>query len=134
MSRAGERFAAAAEDLVGSPFRLGGRDPITGLDCIGLVAASLEAIGLQIGPLPQYSLRQHDIGRFVELAKMAGLRIARKHALCGDVLLLRPSPDQHHLAIRLADNSIVHAHAELRRVVITPSPLPWPAIRCWRLA
>jgi cell wall-associated NlpC family hydrolase len=44
-------LATAAETLVGSRFRLHGRDPETGLDCVGVVAAAMAAIG-QSPPSP----------------------------------------------------------------------------------
>ena len=131
---AGEQLAAAAEAMAGAPFRLGGRDPAAGLDCIGLVVAALEAIGRPVATLPSYTLRQFDIQRFLAFAQSAGLRSTDAAAKAGDVLLLHPSPSQCHLAICLAHKGIVHAHAELRRVVITPAPLPWPVTRRWRLA
>jgi len=132
---AGEQLAAAAEAMAGAPFRLGGRDPAAGLDCIGLVVAALEAIGRPVATLPSYTLRQFDIQRFLAFAQSAGLQSTdTKAATAGDVLLLHPSPSQCHLAISLGHGGIVHAHAELRRVVITPAPLPWPVTRRWRLA
>ena len=54
--------------------------------------------------------------------------------MAGDVLLLDVGPSQLHLAIVGVDGGIVHAHAGLRRVVLTPYPLPWPIVRHWRLA
>ncbi len=134
MSVAGSALASAARAMVGSPFRLGGRDPASGLDCIGLIVAALEATGRPVGTMPSYTLRQHNIGSFLALADGTGLVCAVEETLPGDVLLLHPSPSQCHLAIRLACSGIVHAHAELRRVVITPAPLPWPETRRWRLA
>ncbi len=130
----GARLEAAAAALLGVPFRLGGRDPASGLDCVGLITAALEASGRQIGPLPRYSLRQFDLSRFLAIADKIGLRATNDTGQIGDILLLRPSPMQHHLAILRGDGGIVHAHAELGRVVITPHPLPWPITRCWRLA
>ena len=41
-------LAIAAGELVGSPFRLQGRDPAHGLDCIGLVLVSLARIGIEL--------------------------------------------------------------------------------------
>jgi len=134
MTHAGEQLAAAAEGMAGTPFRLGGRDPATGLDCIGLVVAALEAIGRPVPALPGYTLRQFDIQRFVAFAQNAGLRSTDTKVETGDVLLLHPSPSQYHLAISLGRRGIIHAHAELRRVVITPASLPWAVTRRWRLA
>ena len=57
----GAALAAAAESLVGTRFRLHGRDPDTGLDCVGLLAASLAAIG-RAAPLPNgYRLRARSL-------------------------------------------------------------------------
>ena len=50
----------------------------------------------------------------------------------GDVLLLRPGPAQVHLAI-VGAGGLIHAHAGLGRIVLTPPPLPWPIERHWRL-
>ena len=41
--RSGAAIAAAARALVGVPFRLQGRDPALGLDCVGLVGAAMRA-------------------------------------------------------------------------------------------
>ncbi len=49
MSETREAFAEAAESLVGIRFRLFGRDPAYGLDCVGLVAAALARSGRSSG-------------------------------------------------------------------------------------
>ena len=41
MSLCGDALAQAAQKLIGSPFRLHGRNRETGLDCIGVVGAAL---------------------------------------------------------------------------------------------
>ena len=41
-------LAQAAGELVGTPFRLQGRDCAHGLDCIGLVLVSLARIGVEL--------------------------------------------------------------------------------------
>ena len=41
----GRALALAAESYVGASFRLHGRDPITGFDCLGLVLVALAEIG-----------------------------------------------------------------------------------------
>jgi cell wall-associated NlpC family hydrolase len=58
---AGERVAAAALALVGTPFRLHGRDPLTGLDCVGLAACALTMAGLTTQPPRRYALRNASI-------------------------------------------------------------------------
>ena len=41
----GNALAHAAEGFVGASFRLHGRDPIIGLDCVGLVLLAMAEIG-----------------------------------------------------------------------------------------
>ena len=114
---AGEGLADAAAGFVGVRFRLHGRDPATGLDCIGLLAVSLERLGIPSRPPSCYGLRNVRIENWVtghlpdRLVPVAGA-IRR-----GDVLLVRPGPQQHHLMIAESAASVIHAHAGLRRVV-----------------
>jgi cell wall-associated NlpC family hydrolase len=128
----GEALATAAERLVGAPFRLHGRCPERGLDCIGLVVVALEAVG-RPARVPPYRLRTREIGGLVAAASDAGLMEASGPVRPGDVLLVRPGPAQHHLAIAASRGGFVHAHAGLGRVVLTPAPLPWAEDRRWRL-
>lgn len=127
----GEGLARAALALVGAPFRLHGRDPATGLDCIGVLAAAL-------GPdaaLPNgYALRSRGEPDLSPLAEQLGLTAASGPIQPGDVLMVRPSPCQLHFAIAAAPFRIVHAHAALRRVVLSPLPDHWPILGHWRLA
>lgn len=130
----GLALAQSALTLVGRPYRLFGRDPARGLDCVGLIAASLQACGREVGTLPPYSLRQHDLGRFLDLARSLGLLAVSDHNLPGDILVLRPSPMQTHLAIMAQQGGLIHAHAGLRQVVHTPGPTTLHPHHSWRLA
>lgn len=125
----GAALAASAERLISTPFRLHGRDPASGLDCLGLLAA---ALGKPIPP--DYRLRNRDIAAMLALAPRLGLAEVSGAILPGDVLLLEPGPLQHHLAIAGTANRFIHAHAGLRRVVATPGPLGWRIHHHWRLA
>lgn len=125
----GERVAAAAQATVGVPFRLHGRDPATGLDCVGVVAVALRAGG-HIGPVPDgYRLRCGGVAAY---RPCWGGLIAVDGMAAGDVLLCRVGPGQLHLAVRI-EAGIVHADAGLRRVVERPGALPWPLVTAWRL-
>ena len=116
---------------MGTRFRLHGRDPALGLDCVGLVALALESGGFE-GPIPSgYALRGGDPTVIVGLIEARGLAPVRTPAP-GDVLLCASGPGQWHLAIA-SDDGIVHADAMLRRVVERPGPPPWPVIGQWRL-
>ena len=115
-----EAFARAAEALAGTRFRLGGRAPAHGLDCVGLVLAALAKTGRSIPAVRGYALRNAAIARWSDAFDAAGLAAAAAPVRRGDVLLLRPGPAQWHLAIAVDGARIAHAHAGLRRVVIGP--------------
>ena len=128
----GAAIAARAEALVGVPFRLHGRDPSTGLDCVGVVAVALSDGKRPIVAPTGYALRNRSIADRLDCAARAGLIDVDGSVAPGDILLVRPGPGQHHLLVAAADNRFIHAHAGLRRVVSLPGPLPWPAPRHWR--
>jgi cell wall-associated NlpC family hydrolase len=134
MSTAGRAFAEAAEGFVGTPFRFRGRDPDTGLDCVGLVAAALEGAGRRSPTVPAYSMRQNDFTAQADTALLAGFRETDDTPAAGDLLLVRPGPAQVHLLVVGVGGGLIHAHAGLGRVVATPAPCPWSILRHWRLA
>ena len=134
MTRAARSLAQAAVCFLDVPFRLHGRDPSTGLDCIGLVAAAIEGSGRSPSPPDHYALRNLDITNALMCTKKSGLRDVRGPILPDDIVLVRPAPAQFHLLIAENANSFIHAHAGLRRIVRMPGPLPWTIERHWRLS
>ena len=134
MTGVGSMLAQAAERLIGTPFRLHGRDPQTGLDCVGLLHAALRACGHPGLPPFAYALHNSDITAGLLALHDAGLTGATGPCEPGDVRLVRAGPAQVHLLIAAPGNRFVHTHAGLRRVAATPAPLPWPVLRHWRLA
>lgn len=129
----GEGVAAAALRLVGVPFRLHGRDPRIGLDCLGVVAL---AYG-QTARMPNhYGLRSRSLSPadpiVAAVTESMGLFPVEGSAVPGDLLMLRPGPCQVHFALAVGPDRIVHAHAGLRRVVLGPVPQDWPLIGRWR--
>ena len=131
---AGERVAAESLALVGTPFRLHGRNPATGLDCIGLVAVAMRRAGLRAEPPQGYALRNSNIAAALGFADRCDLVAAHGHVAPGDIILTLAGPAQHHLLVASDCHTFVHAHAGLRRVVATPGPLPRPILRRWRPA
>lgn len=113
----GLRLARAAEALVGTPFRLHGRDPATGLDCIGLFAAAMATAGRDIAVPTGYPLRVRRLEGWLPDPASCGLCPAQGGVEAGDVLLIAPGPCQLHLLIAGASGGWIHAHAGLRRVV-----------------
>ncbi|MEO1731803.1 MAG: NlpC/P60 family protein [Pseudomonadota bacterium] len=114
-----EKLAQAAASFVGTPFRLYGRNPDTGLDCVGLLIASLEAVGVYSDRPTGYALRNSSIEAWLPYTKEWRLRDADADGeiLAGDVLLISPGPRQHHIQIADSSSAVIHAHAGLRRVV-----------------
>lgn len=135
---------AAARRAIGVRFRLHGRDPAYGLDCVGLAALAIRAGAIRAGGgltiIPTgYALRSGDSEAAAAMIDAAGL-IRADHCRLGpqpgDLLLCRAGPGQLHLVIDSGapGGGFIHADAQLRRVVERPGPPPWPIIGRWRLA
>jgi len=128
-------LARAAESLCGCPFRLHGRDPNTGLDCIGVLAVALQLVGREVRFPSGYLLRTERFSGLVDLAAAHGFVVATGPSQPGDVLLVRPGPAQMHLLVAATRiNRFVEAHAGLGRVVCRPGPITLPILQRWRLA
>jgi hypothetical protein len=119
--------------LVGIPFRLHGRDRARGLDCVGVLEAAAAACGMQIRLPNGYALRSRRLPCLDSALRSLSLSPATGQPQAGDVLLLRPGPCQHHLVIAVPDARIVHAHAGLRRVVMSDQPPHWAVAAHWRV-
>lgn len=131
MSLAGEAVWRAAAALVGTPFRLHGHDPATGLDCVGLVAAAHRAVGYDPAAIPAgYRIRDCDADAVARWLAATALRRVAGAAAAGDVLLCAMGHRQMHLAID-GVGRCVHAHAGLRRVVLMPGA-PGTVVGRWR--
>ena len=128
-----DRFAREAERLVGTKFRLHGRDAKHGVDCVGLVVLALRNSGRNVTQPAAYSLRNTSIARQLESVAGSGLVEAGGPARRGDLVLVRPGPAQHHLMISVGEDRFVHAHAGLRRVVVQTGLHDIPILYHWRL-
>lgn len=117
MSAKGDIIAAAADSMVGVPFKHAGRNPKVGLDCVGVVLCSVWSAGCDLpdcigyGPLPR-----HEVV-LAELDKRAK-RLHMDDAQPGDVLLFEYRREMPmHFAVLLSNNYIVHAHGATGKVV-----------------
>lgn len=133
MSGARRAFAAAAESLVGTPFRLHGRDVGRGLDCVGLVVVALKLIGRGAPAVQGYGIRNLEYESFLAVLDPAGFVPIKGPLATGELVIVRPGPAQLHLLVAAHSGGFVHAHAGLGRVVATPGPLAWPHIGRWQL-
>jgi murein DD-endopeptidase / murein LD-carboxypeptidase len=112
MTRA-EKVVAAARACLGARFRVHGRDPQFGLDCVGVVAV---AFGRTV--TADYAPRGGDAARIEARIRAAGF-IPAEPARAGDLLLIDADREQWHLGVR-TPAGFIHADAGLRRVVETP--------------
>ncbi len=124
-------LAAAAASLVGVRFRLHGRDPTTGLDCVGVVAEAMRRAGTQPVVPTGYRLHSASISGLLPFVA-ANNFVQVTHPGEADVVLVMVSPVQPHLLIGTPDG-FVHAHAGIGRVTLLPGLLPWPAACGWRV-
>lgn len=127
------RLAREAEQLIGRRFRLHGRDPETGLDCIGLLAAAMARGGRPIDFPTGYPLRLSNLSQWLPEPKACGFAIADQPFDIGDVVMLQPGPAQFHLAIADSTSGWIHAHAGLRRVVRDAALPDGEIIHHWRI-
>ena len=130
-SKRGQAIAEAAAQLIGSPFRLNGRNPRFGLDCVGLVHCALEAAGLRPASCKGYQLRNYSIEPFLKSAEASGLAKSSGPVEPGDIVLVIPGPAQHHLLVAEGGGRFIHAHAGLRKVVRSTPPIPWEIVSAW---
>jgi cell wall-associated NlpC family hydrolase len=116
-----------ARSLLGTQFRLHGRDPASGLDCVGLIA--LVHNRLAFAPTG-YALRNSCGDQWQALLDAAFTRRWSNVPQPGDVIVTAPAPNQQHLGI-WTGASLIHAHAGLRKVVETPGAVDAPIIGIW---
>lgn len=133
MSERGQELADAAQALLGTSFKLHGRDPKRGIDCVGLVLCSLRIIGRHPVAPPAYALRNTGIEHLLPTISANGFAQSMDSQLPGDLIIVRPAVSQFHIAIAASDQHIIHAHAGLRRVVRSPQPADLSIVCRWRL-
>ena len=129
----GADLAKAAASLIGTRWRLHGRDPATWLDCIGLLAAALAGIGRQAILPTGYPLRLRTVATWLPDPTALGFAATDQPIEPGDVILNQPGPAQIHLAIAAPREGWIHANAGLRQVVQQSELPPGAVLGRWRL-
>jgi hypothetical protein len=101
---------------------------------VGLVCAALTATGAKPIAPRGYSLRNLAVDQWLHMAEQSGLVKSPGLIRTGDVLLIALGASQHHLAIAEDADSIIHAHAGLRKVVRQRRDPHWRIAAKWRAA
>jgi cell wall-associated NlpC family hydrolase len=111
-----QNFVAAARACIGARFRLQGRDPATGLDCIGLVIWSAQQCGLCLPDASDYLLTDTPSRLDHAIARAPLKRVDVRDMAAGDMVRLLSGGQPLHLAISTRE-SLIHADVRLRKVV-----------------
>jgi cell wall-associated NlpC family hydrolase len=111
-----EKFAQAAQDCLGARFRLQGRDPATGLDCVGLIVWCAQVCGLTVSHQPAYTLTSRPDALLRELEATGFQRQEKLLPTPGDVIVFNMDNALNHVAIATR-NGMTHADMRFRRVV-----------------
>lgn len=118
------RLATAAQSLDGVPFAHQGRSA-QGMDCAGLVIASLAEQGVMVDAPANYSLTGAAsilLGVLDASPLLTALPIDEEpHA--GDVLAFRIRREVQHMGVALGDGRMMHSTARTGVVSVTLSPL-----------
>lgn len=114
-----------ARAMIGTRFRLHGRDPESGLDCVGFIARVFAVDGVPTG----YALRGGTQEGWAVL--LDGFATRRNGgAQAGDIMLLHTGPVQFHLGL-WSGTSLIHADAAMGRVIELPGWPRWPVLGVW---
>lgn len=92
-----EAIVATARACIGTPFRLQGTDPLTGLDCRGLLLycyAQRGWIPLQPGITRDRKYRLGDVEKLLRVLQAECDAATLEAAQIGDIVLLRDSPER----------------------------------------
>jgi murein DD-endopeptidase / murein LD-carboxypeptidase len=129
MSSDPDAIIRRARSIVGTAFRPQGRDPRTGLDCIGVVLCAFDLGADEVRR--DYRLRGPHLREIEEALTRKFRRVDARRSRIADILLCKISADQIHLAINCGE-SFIHADARIRRVVETPGRPAWAIVAAFR--
>src|SRR5436305_3785348 len=110
----GDAVVASAEKYLGVPYKFGGTDPATGLDCSGFVQRAFSDLGIK---LPRIAADQAKVGQAVP---------SLAQAQPGDLLAFGQPVD--HIAIYVGDGKMIAAphtgdHVKIESVYTTPTAI-----------
>lgn len=111
MTSTGDKLVAASLSMVGTPWHEHGRLPGVGLDCAGLVACSLDSIGIPYNDSSDYG--QHpSLHLLTKMVSDQFTKIDRCNMRPGDLIVFkiqyRKGMDCGHIGIYCGAGSFVH--------------------------
>lgn len=118
-----EDITAAALEMLGTPFHAQASLKGVGTDCIGVGKHIARKIGFPFKDIVDYSMRPTG-----ELQPRLDSLLTRVYGEPqeGDILLMRwEKLDPHHIAIYMGNNQILHAYAQVRKVVMQTYTEEW---------
>ncbi len=108
-----ERLLATAMDLLGTPYRYGGRSPREGFDCSGFVQYTFHRVGITV---PRTTRAQYNASR----------PVSRRQLRPGDLVFFRTGGRRiAHVGIYLGEGRFIHAPASGKRVSTARLDDPW---------
>lgn len=110
-------FAAAALDLVGTPWHHQGRVPRVGLDCVGVAVCAAQACGIAVKDVRDYTLPA-DPATFLRLLAVNCDRDADPTLRAGRLVVFRIGQHPQHLAVLVDSDKMVHGLDQKRRAVV----------------
>jgi murein DD-endopeptidase len=106
-SASGNEIVMQSLALLGTPYRYGGADPLSGMDCSGLVYFVHQALGLAV---PRTAREQYAAARRVSLSEIEA----------GDLLFFRfQAPEVTHVGIYVGEGRFIHAPQSGKPVSLT---------------
>jgi cell wall-associated NlpC family hydrolase len=117
----------AAQGLVDTPFRKGGRQPGFRLDCIGVLLSVADAVRYSYITLPPNAYGLRDPGKqFLKFLRLNLDEQPRNIRDPGDIIaMIFADNTPQHAAIISRPGWIVHAYIHARKVVETPIEDSW---------
>lgn len=115
-----EKFIAAAQSYINTPFHHQGRVPNVGLDCIGLVicAANAADINLEIRDHNHYLRRPVGTELIDSIESHGGIKFGElESAERGDLLIFRFENRPQHVGIYLGFDKLIHSYQPAGKVV-----------------
>ncbi len=114
-------FIDAARSFLGVRFRHQGRTRDSGLDCAGVIAASMAAIGKEVLDIVGYPRDPYKAGLESVLVANFGPMLPADEMQVGDIALMSFNSEPRHIGVlapyRYGGLMLVHSFAQVKKVV-----------------